>query len=203
MARSRNLDVRNRSLGETVTAREFSMIKRISVASLAALGLLTGSAFAADGVGRYTGIGIGEVGVNIGDADFDEQDLGYKFFGGYMVTKNFGLELAYFDGATAERSGAAHLEVAPSGFTIEGIAKIPLGQAFAVFGKVGIGFYDAYVSGLVYSSESGSELIYGAGASVNLGRKFEIRAEWEQLAFNVRNTDGDFTMFTVGGIFKF
>jgi OOP family OmpA-OmpF porin len=180
------------------------MIKRITIASLAVLGLSAGSAFAADGVGRYTGIGVGEVAVKIGDANFDESDLGYKFFGGYMFTKNFGLELAYFDGATAEkRSGALRLEVAPSGFTIEGIAKIPLGQAFAVFGKVGIGFYDAYISGFTYGSESGSELIYGAGASVNLGKKFEIRAEWEQLAFDVRNSDGDFTMFTVGGIFKF
>ncbi len=185
------------------------MFKRITLASLAVLGLSASSAHAADGPGRYSGIGIGQVNISLDGSNFDESDMGYKFFGGMFFNKNFGLELAYTDGANPHYSSSGtSLEVSPSAFTIEGIGRFPLGQSLSVFGKAGIAFYDIYAQGRVLglsfgNSESGSEFVYGVGLSLGLGPKFELRGEWEQLSIDLNNISGDYSMLTLDGVFKF
>jgi OmpA-OmpF porin, OOP family len=179
------------------------MFKRIALATLASLGFLTGSAYAAEGMTRYSGIALGQVGVKAGN--FDETDTGYKFFGGLMFNKNFGVELAYMDGAAPKgpllSSSRSQTEISPSAFTIEGIASIPLGEKFAVYGKVGIAFYDVYIQNI--GGDSGNDIVYGAGLSLGLGKKFELRAEWEQFGFDYANGSGDVSMISLGGVFKF
>jgi OOP family OmpA-OmpF porin len=185
------------------------MIKRISVASLAVLGLFAGSAFAAEGAGRYTGIAFSQTTISIDDTNFDETGTGYKLFGGIMINKNFGFELAYQDGAHIEQSGTvASLEISPSMFNIEVLGRIPLGERIALFGKVGASFYDVAIEARLrgistFDSESGTELIYGAGVSLGLGDKFELRAEWEAVDYDIGGGTGTLSMLGIGAVFKF
>lgn len=81
---------------------------------------------------------------DLGFADPDDTDTSIKLFGGFKLGENFAIELAYAD--LGEASGSEGIpgffEVA---FTLEATAfsaalagQLPLGETFALFGKVGI-----------------------------------------------------------------
>ncbi|HXR50925.1 MAG TPA: porin family protein [Steroidobacteraceae bacterium] len=181
------------------------MASRITVASLAAIGLLAGSLAQAATPGRYSGIAIGATGIDVDSTGFDESDVGFKWFGGIMVTPNIGLELAYIFGGTLDSSSGPVRSVESNAFTIEGVGSIPLGEKFALYAKAGIGFYDAYVATRVgtYYSNSDEDFIYGAGGSLAINKKFELRLEWQQLGFSTSAYKGDFSMLSLGFAYRF
>jgi hypothetical protein len=85
-------------------------------------------------------IGYATTGVSEGQYNFDDDDIGFKIFGGY----NFGfiplLDLAvegsYVDFGQASSSGIINQEVDVSGWDVFGLAALNLGP-IGVFGKVG------------------------------------------------------------------
>jgi len=85
-------------------------------------------------------IGYATTGVSEGQYNFDDDDIGFKIFGGY----NFGfiplLDLAvegsYVDFGQASSSGIINQEVDVSGWDVFGLAALNLGS-IGVFGKVG------------------------------------------------------------------
>jgi len=183
-------------------------IAAIGLASLglASMGLAVNTVSAAEPVGGYVGASIGESNIEDDDIDFDEGDTAFKIFGGYAFHPNFAVELAYVDaGSPRETAGPASLEVEAKGIIGSAVGRIPLGDIFTLFGKVGFAHYDIdatvrFGNGTVLSDDdSDTDIAYGLGAQVAIGARFAVRAEYEMIDIE----DGDFSFLSVGGLFKF
>jgi hypothetical protein len=77
-------------------------------------------------------------------------------------------------------------------------------STLSLFAKLGYVFYDEEVNvrqgALSYSDKNSAEdLLYGAGAEVELGRSFQLRAEYEV----VDVSNADFDMISLGATFRF
>lgn len=73
----------------------------------------------------------------------DDIDVGYRNFGGYRFTRNWGVELGYSDlgrsGGLADPGLAAAVRLGqPSTWTLAGTGMLPLGNAFSVQGRLGL-----------------------------------------------------------------
>jgi OOP family OmpA-OmpF porin len=181
------------------------MEKRFALNGLAILGLAFGAAANADDApGFYAGASVGEASVEV-DGGFDGSDTSFKVFGGYSFNQHFAAELTYFDGGSAEeRVGPAVVAVDVSGLMASAVGRLPLGDAFTLFGKIGLAKYDAEVSaranGLSASEDVGDEEVtYGIGGEFAFSPTFGLRAEYEFLDVS----DGDFNVLSVGGFFRF
>lgn len=160
--------------------------------------------------GFYLGAGVGnaKVEVNLGDAqlptlpEFDEDDAGYKIFGGYnwqLTSISLGIEGAYndFGNPSADIQGIS-LSVEPTGVSVFGVAALGLGP-IDLFGKAGLLAWDAdaVVDGTI-STDDGTDPAYGIGLRFNAGR-FQIRGEYELYDVD----EADLTMLSVGVAYRF
>jgi OOP family OmpA-OmpF porin len=182
------------------------MIKRVALNGLALLGMFASASVLADvQPGFYAGAGIGQATIEIDDVGFDADDTAFNIFGGYNFNANFAVEVSYVDaGKPDDLVGPVTVEVALDGINISALGRVPVGEVFSLFGKIGFTSYDGEVTGRlgnVSSSEDGSDedLSYGIGGAFNLGPAFELRAEYEAIDID----DGSFTMLSVGGLYKF
>lgn len=192
------------------------MEKTKIAAAIAAAGLSVWSVQAQ--AAFYIGAGIGNATIESdgdidgADFDFDESDTGYKLFGGYMFNDIIGVEVGYLDFGSPEGdfgfdSGEgiinADLEGELTGWTVEGIAQLPLGPV-NVFAKAGFFSYDAELEASVPGFGSGSVetdgegYTFGAGAGIQLG-PIGVRAEVEN--FDVDDLD-DVYMFSISALLK-
>lgn len=186
------------------------MHKRMALNGLALLGLLASTTVLAETQpGFYVGAGIGSASIEVDDTGFDADDTAFKVFGGYNFNQYFGVEAAYFDGGkpdevVAGTGGQGRIEVGPTGLNLSAVGRLPLGEAFSLFGKLGYASYDidikGRVNGQVVASASGSDedVSYGVGAAYNFGA-FELRGEYEGIDI----ADGSFTVLSLSGIYKF
>lgn len=188
------------------------MHKRIALNGLALLGMLAGATAVADTQpGFYVGAGLGQATIEVDDTGFgdgfDAHDAAFKVFAGYNLNQYFAGELTYFDGGEADQSfGPGTAEIGTDGLTLSVLGRLPLGEVFSIFGRIGFASYDVGGNGRVDNrfivSDSGSDEAlssYGIGGTFNLGPSFELRAEYE--AINI--SDGDFSVLWVSGLFKF
>jgi len=183
------------------------MHKRIALNGLALLGLFASSTVLAETLpGFYAGAGLGQATIEVDDVGFDADDTAFKVFGGYNFNQYFAVEVSYFDAGEPDQDfGGGTVAVGIDGLNASAIGRLPLGEVFSLFGKIGFASYDAEISarvgGSTVFSESGSEddLSYGFGGAFNLGSSFELRAEYE--AFDIE--DGNFNILSVSGLFKF
>jgi opacity protein-like surface antigen len=187
---------------------------------LALLGLLASTTVLAEvQPGFYVGAGVGTAKVeqdtitdeDFGDFTFDSDDTAFKLFGGYNFNQYFAVEAAYFDGGAPEDTVVSFpgargtLEIGLSGLIVSALGRIPLGDVFSVYGKLGLASYDVDLKGRVNGDTVGSEsfseddVSYAVGASINVGASFELRAEYEAISIE----DGDFNMITANGVFRF
>jgi OmpA-OmpF porin, OOP family len=186
------------------------MYKRVALNGLVALSLLGGAAVHADSQpGFYAGASVGKAKVEDDGFGFDADDTAFKVFGGYSFNQYFGVEASYFDGGKADdRVGlfgtTAKVEADITGFNLSAVGRLPLGEAFSLFAKVGYASYDLDVTasaGTIRDTvDAGDEdLSYGVGAAFNLGESFELRAEYEA----VDVSGGDFNVISIGAAYKF
>ena len=186
------------------------MYKRLGLTVIAAFVLAASMAAQADTQpGFYAGAGIGTT--KIGDDAFDgsgidESDTGFKIFGGYTFTENWGVEVSYFDfGEASVSAGNSSASVGITGLSASAVGRLPVNDMFAVYGKLGFASYDVDLDfnnvpgfGSGHLSDSDSDLIYGVGGALSFGGNFEARLEYEAL-----NVDGDASMISVSGLFRF
>jgi len=184
------------------------MHKRLGLTALAALALMAATAAQADTQpGFYAGAGIGST--KVGDDDLsgvDDSDTGFKIFGGYTFTENWGVEVSYFDfGEASVSAGNSSASVGITGLSASAVGRLPVNDMFAVYGKLGFASYDVDLDfnnvpgfGSGHMSDSDSDLIYGVGGALSFGGNFEARLEYEAL-----NVDGDASMISVSGLFRF
>ena len=158
---------------------------------------IAGAATAGNKTGPFIGgsLGYANTGVSEGQYNFDDDDMGFKIFGGY----NFGfiplLDLAvegsYVDFGQASSSGIINQEVDVSGWDVFGLAALNLGP-IGVFGKVGQIWWnsDSNINAL---DDSGNDMAYGIGVRFQIG-SFGIRGEYEYFDLDF----GDVGMFSAG-----
>jgi OOP family OmpA-OmpF porin len=180
--------------------------KSFLMGGLTALSVLaSAAALAEDAGGFYVGAGIGQATLEVDAVGFDADDTSFKLFGGYAFNSNFAVELAYFDGGSPDQDfGVGTVEISVDGVNLSALGRLPLGESFSLFGKLGYASYDAKVtarSGLASASDSGSDedVSYGVGGSFTIARKFELRAEYEALDIS----DSSFDTLTISGLFHF
>lgn len=172
-------------------------------------------------------LGIGYIGTSVGSAkadDFckgffigscDDTDTGWKLFGGFQYTPNWGVEVYYVDfgefKANATFEGMSFTENAEANaFGISAIGTLPINDQFDVFAKVGISrweldldFTDEGIPSSV--DDDGSNITFGIGASYFFNRLFAIRVEWELSKIGDHHTTGedDVGLVSIGAVLYF
>jgi OOP family OmpA-OmpF porin len=169
------------------------------------------------------------IGFSAGQADVDEsmaipglidpggrvdgKDGAFKLFGGYQFNPNFALEAALVDLGDVSYSGfftgspggtVTGGRIQNSGLNLSAVGVVPLGPKFVLFGKAGIFMWYSEATdvtgGFAFrSEEDGADLSIGLGASVAIGQRVSLRAEWER--FDMSNVDVD--LVTLGFAYRF
>lgn len=180
------------------------MRKGIVVSSIMIVGL--GAAYGAhaqESSGFYLGGSIGEA-TNETD-EFKGSDTAFKLAAGYAFNDYLGIELAYVDAGTQEDTvGLVEIENESSGVIASALLRLPLGETFAVFGKLGYAFYDSEATGRLgdlreRESDSDEDLAYGVGLELALWSSFKLRAEYEAVDVSA----GDFEIVSIGVTYGF
>lgn len=148
----------------------------------------------------------------------DDNDIGWKLFGGYQFTRNWGLEVFYADlgdgsasfTATAPFAGTLNISTDASGFGAAATGTYPINNQFGVHAKLGVFRWDvdaqaaAVVAGVTATAsadDTGTDLMFGVGASYNFNQNSSVRIEWER--FNDVGDDLDVDLFSGSFLYRF
>jgi OOP family OmpA-OmpF porin len=159
--------------------------------------LFSGSVLAQD-IGWYMGGAIGQSkfdtpGVPAGftATTTDDEDSGFKIYGGYQYSRNLAVEVGYVDlgGFSVRGTPTFNVEADVTGVTAAAVGTMPLNGGFSLFGKAGVIFADISASStgaLTLVTEDGTEFLVSAGARYNLNRNLAIQAEWEYFGGDIK-----------------
>jgi len=140
---------------------------------------------AAPGTGWYLGGGIRPVAPATEDAD-----IGYRHFGGYRFSPNWGVEVGYSDlgrGNDGERSvlEAQKLGAQTSAWTLAGTGVLPIGEAFSLQGRLGFSMAtpDATLMTPVIGAGSAfpryrPTVLWGFGGQYDLSNRVGLRVDY-------------------------
>lgn len=191
-------------------------MKKISAIILLAL---SSSAFADQG-NFYIGISGGtadiETGVSntTGTANLDEDDTGWKVYGGYQWENNFGVEFNYanfgeasfsgndgdqfdFDNTTYEfTADGVNIDLEGKTFGLGATYSLPvIDDTFFINAKIGLHRWDADMTvtsnnaGGVSLSDDGTDPFYGLGLSYQFTKEIGARVEFERYEFDTEDVD--------------
>jgi hypothetical protein len=186
----------------------------VAMAVAMAMAALTASPAGAES-GLYLGASVGRTTLAIDDVDldlesfdFEADDTAYKVIVGYRLLGFLAVEGSYIDFGSLSDSidtieGTASLEAELTGFDAVAMGMLPLGIA-DLFVKAGVVVWDADLRSAlgelsVEESDSGTDLVYGAGAQVRF-KGLAVRAEIE--FFDVADADNLY-LITVGATYTF
>lgn len=116
--------------------------------------------------GLYLGAGYANTDFN--DSSFDDSIDQFGLRGGYMFTENFGIDLTSAMTSSAT-NGPVEAEVGV--FSVNGIASIPLGDYFDLYGKLGGARVKTKTTfgNSDITEDSSTELFWGVGGKVDFG----------------------------------
>lgn len=208
-----------------------TVLGTVGLAGLAAMSIQVAAAAES---GWYAGFNLGRAEANIDGArvgddlrqsgldmtaiDEDDEDFGYKFFGGYKLNRNFAVEGGYFNlgefGYTATTSppGTATGNIKLSGFNLDALGILPLTDKFSLFGRIGVQYAKAKDSfsgtgaaaGDSSASKSAANYKAGVGLQYDFTDNLGLRTEWERYRINdAVGNRGDIDMISVGLVFSF
>lgn len=175
---------------------------RIRPALLALALALPGAALAADGAPRvFLGAGVGNVNYGYDSArctadlaasvgapcTVDGQARGIKLYGGVQLSPYLGVEAAYHDLGTLKGkvpTASVSVKEEQAAFTGAITGTLPLGERFAVFGKLGYfrGWLDATATGpggTAELSEDPANVLLGGGVRLMANDHVGTRVEYE------------------------
>lgn len=175
------------------------MARKLSLVLLI-LGIATASAYA----DIYVGASAGQMSLEASDSSFDFSNdaTAYKIYGGWGM-KFFGIEASYVDlGSPSDSDGGVDVEVDTTAYDAFVKGNLPIGKHFEIFGKAGIVYWnaDTNVSGSGSESDSGNDMVYGAGVAFKFGEHLAVRGEYER--FDISEVDSLY-MASVGADFRF
>lgn len=148
----------------------------------------------------------------------DEQDLGYKLFGGYQFNKNFALEGGYFnlgkfDYSLSTPNGSVNGNIKVKGLNLDAVAILPITEDFSAFARIGANYAQSKDSfettGSISMSDNSpqkNDLNYkfGAGLQYAVTDSLALRLEAERYRINdAVGNDGDIDFFSIGLMYKF
>lgn len=156
-------------------------------------------------------------------SSLDDTDTGYKLQLGYMFTPYWGLEGGYVDlgnvnynaSFTGPVAGNATAEVEVYGWNIAAVGNLPISDAFALYGKLGVinakVKIDIQATGAgeslsVSDSDTGADPNWGFGAVYNVTDQVGVRLEWERfnsLGDKEKTGEGDVDLLSLGVKFTF
>lgn len=204
--------------------------------TLGTLGLLIAAPVVAQEAGQfYGGLSVGRSKAKIDDERIratllgagltttgmsnDDSSTGYKLFGGYQFHRNFALEGGYFDlgqfGFTSTTLPVGTLDghIKLRGVNLDLVGRLPLGERFSVFAKVGGQYAQARDTfrgtGSVNAldpSPKRNELNYklGAGLQYAFSPAVTLRAEAERYRVNdAVGNHGDINFYSLSLVFPF
>jgi len=172
------------------------MRKTTTIAILVTLTVFTTPAVAAEEHGWHAGVGIGSTRVDF-NRGFEGDDVSYSVFGGYRFNRYFAAELAYLDGGKAHGPRVqTRATVHTTGAIASGIAELPLGDRFSVFGRLGAIAWEWESVGV---GDDGIDPHYGIGSGFSLGQA-QLRLE-----VNYADLGGDplLLQLMLGGVWRF
>ncbi len=139
------------------------------------------------------------IAANVGQSSLDDVDgvriddsaTAFRLDTGYRFSNWFGIDAAYVNLGTLDANveiqpGTSSLfEASVDGFELGLVGRIPLGDKFAVFGRIGNYWWsgDATIGG-VTSSESGNDVSYGIGAEFVINPSIVLTADWRRYSLD-------------------
>ena len=135
----------------------------------------------------------------VDEAGIDDDDTGFKVFGGYRFSDYFAIEASYYDlGDVSEGDNSFSVD----GGSLRVMGSIPVSRDFSLFGKVGMHAWNADVGGAIagrFSDDSDTDVFYGVGAEYRLTGPWSVRGELERYEVD----DFDVDQVSVGVAFHF
>ena len=138
----------------------------------------------------------------------DDSDSGFKIFGGYQFSRNWGVEVGYVDFGKAGISGSIlgipfTGDLGVTALTVAGTGTMPMNESFSLLGKVGMWNWDAKANVAALgtagsASDSGTDLFFGVGLRYNLSKNLGLQLEVEQYS-----GDDSITYTSLGLRYKF
>ena len=134
---------------------------------------------------------------------------------GYQVNPSIGLEAGYGSyGETTYSAPGITLSAAASGFQFSAVGSLPISDAFALTGKLGIALTKGKISGTGLTpgfsrKASTTTVAYGVGVRYIINKTVAVRAQYENLGkIKIDNTyltdmKNQLMLFTVGVIYSF
>ena len=132
--------------------------------------------------GIYAGLEVGRSDVG------DEDDIGFKVFGGYQFHRNVAAEIGY--GMLFDKSD---VEVTALEFVAVGL--FPVANQISVLGKLGLANVEVDSP---LGADDKTELTYGLGAQFDINRNLSARALWQRY-----DTEEELDWFTIGVMYRF
>lgn len=159
--------------------------------------------------GGYFGLNVGrpkyDTGCGTPGFECDDGDTSVRVYTGGMLNPFFGVEFAYLHMGDADRSGGT---TRAQGVNLSLVGRVPVGDLFGVFAKVGTTYGRTRVSASPLSlvetgSDNGFGLSYGAGASFDFTRNWAVLLEWERHDFRFPGGRDPVDAGSVGLKYKF
>ncbi|HET7525425.1 MAG TPA: porin family protein [Burkholderiaceae bacterium] len=178
---------------------------------------LAGTAVAASAQTVYFGFGGGATRINAdctGTISCDNNDTGWKAYGGYNINPLFGVEAIGYDMGTPRAVvpifgfGPVNATLNTTGFALAGVINVPLGTTVDLMGRLGIASnkLKAGVAGSGFSgsdSETSTDALWGIGLGFRLTPNVSIRTEIDGTSATFGGERFDSTLFSLGVSFRF
>lgn len=153
-------------------------------------------------------IALGEayVGASVGSAAYTYSDTpdsvsSFGVIGGYGFSDTLAAEVAYKSFGESKITGLTN-KVSASAINLSLVGTMPLGDAYALFGKIGFASVTTKASGLPNDKTAGN-LSYGVGAQYNINKQIGIRAGYDIYKTEYGTGSANITDLSIGAIFKF
>lgn len=128
-------------------------------------------------------------GLEVGRSDIgDEDDIGFKIFGGYQFHRNIAAEIGY--GMLFDKSD---VEVTALEFVAVGL--FPIANQISLIGKLGLANVEVDSPG---GADDKTEFTFGLGAQFDINRNLSARALWQRY-----DTEEELDWFTIGIMYRF
>jgi OmpA-OmpF porin, OOP family len=129
----------------------------------------------------------------------DDSTLGLKLYTGTKFNDYLGAEIGYVNLGRPDTNGGRQTA---QGANLSLIAGVPIGDRFGVNAKVGTMYAWTNTTGNVPAHLAGKErdfgLTYGAGATMALAPRVQLRVDWDRYNLDFKGRDGKVDMLSAG-----
>lgn len=139
-----------------------------------------------------------------GLANCDDKDTAWRLLGGFQLGTILGVEVGYHDLGEVSAPG---IGLESNVWELVGVARLPLANAFSVYGKAGA--YRAKVEGtgaLSGLDETNNDFTFGFGVQFDISPTLGLRGEWQRysdMGGDDVGGESDVDVLSVGVIFGF